>query len=130
MSQSKHYFDLLFALAKDNDITSSIEKEEDFGVKLQDSFSKEKIKREQAITKEIETRNDRRYGYADQFMYISWISLIFVGVLVVIDGYEHNAFELSDTVLIVLLGTALSTVFSPTLLLAKYLFKYDKGSNW
>ncbi|MXZ04073.1 MAG: hypothetical protein F4Y90_00840 [Rhodothermaceae bacterium] len=91
--------------------------------------AKADLERQKAKTKEIEDRNKHRYKYAGQFMLISSLSLFFVAVLVVADGLTSVAFDLSDTVLIALLGTALSTVFAPTYLLAKYLFKHDEGGR-
>lgn len=79
------------------------------------------------LIKEIEDRNKNRYKYANQFIRISYLSLIFVGCMVVADGYEGIRFDLSDPVIITLLGTALSTVLAPTYLLAKYIFKHDGG---
>ena len=94
------------------------------------SEAKADLERQRAKTKEIEDRNQYRYKYANRFMRISYCSLILVGVMVIADGLMiHTTFDLSDTVLVALLGTALSTVFAPIYLLAKYLFKHDEVGN-
>ena len=90
-----------------------------------DSEAKAYLKKQQAEIKEIEDRNKHRYKYANQFMRISSLSLIFVGSMVIADGSLSIGFDLSDPVIIALLGTALSTVLAPTYLLAKYIFKHD-----
>lgn len=91
--------------------------------------AKADLERERAKTKEIEDRNKHRYKYAGQFMRISSFSLFLVGAMVIADGFTSIAFDLSDTVIVALLGTALSTVLAPTYLLAKYLFKHDAGGK-
>ncbi|MXW83579.1 MAG: hypothetical protein F4246_10900 [Rhodothermaceae bacterium] len=105
-------------------------KEEDYGAKFQDALSQAEIEYRKEKTKEIKKRNELRYGYADLFIQISCGSLIFVGIMVFLNANPRIGLYLSDTVLVALLGTALSTVFAPTILLAKYLFKYDEGNKW
>jgi len=67
-----------------------------------------------------------RYKYVDKFMGISCVSLIFVALMIMADGLKITAFNLSDSVIIALLGTALSTVIAPTYLLAKCSSEHDK----
>lgn len=60
-----------------------------------DSEAKAYLKKQQAIIKEIEDKNKNRYKYANQFIRISYLSLIFVGCMVVADEYEGIRFDLA-----------------------------------
>ncbi len=79
----------------------------------------------EARASELEQKNKQRYHYAGQFVSISMWSLAFVSVMIALSGV--NLFSLSDTVNMALLGTALSTVFAPAYLLARYLFPKHRG---
>lgn len=76
---------------------------------------------------EITRKNARRYRYADGFLWIAGVFMIIVVTMIACSGKEANGFRISDTVLVALLGTALSTVVAPTILLARYLFTNTNG---
>ncbi|MDE2833767.1 MAG: hypothetical protein OXM02_04525 [Bacteroidota bacterium] len=76
---------------------------------------------------EITKKNARRYRYAAWFLWIAGSFMIIVVTMIACSGCETNGFKISDTVLVALLGTALSTVAAPTILLARYLFTNTNG---
>ena len=95
-------------------------------IKSFNEYLEQQARYQAAKTKALEDRNNHRYMYANRFMKISYISLIFGALMIIADGIKMTGFDLSNSVIIALLGTALSTVFAPTYLLAKYLFKHDE----
>ncbi|MCY3999687.1 MAG: hypothetical protein OXF84_02615 [Bacteroidetes bacterium] len=95
-------------------------------IKSFNEYLEQQARYQAAKTKALEDRNKHRYMYANRFMKISYISLIFGALMIIADGIKMTGFDLSNSVIIALLGTALSTVFAPTYLLAKYLFKHDE----
>jgi len=48
--------------------------------------------------------------------------MLFVALLLIADGLEDIPFQLSNSVMLGILGTALANVLAPVFLLAKYLF--------
>lgn len=89
--------------------------------------SEARTKYDQAKTKELEDKNKHRYRYADIFAKIAMYSLVLSAGFLFLSGCNRDEFELSDTVLIAILGTALSTIFAPVYLLARYLFSNHKN---
>jgi len=67
-------------------------------------------------------KNKKRYEYANLFVLMAIISLWFVAFVLIATGLESIPFELSSSVLIAILGTALANVLAPVYLLARYLF--------
>ena len=67
-------------------------------------------------------KNEKRYKYANRFVWIATVSLIFVAAVLIATGSKSIPFELGNSVLIAILGTALANVLAPVYLLARYLF--------
>ena len=89
----------------------------------------EKRKQEEERTKEVQEKNRKRWKYAGSFYRISVISLIYVAVIIPLDTYIFTNSKIESSVLIAMLGTALSTVFAPVYLLAKYLFTNNEENQ-
>ena len=88
-----------------------------------DSLQQEEARLARAVADEHEDRNKKRYGYANIFIWIAVGWLIFVGLIVVANGFQGCPFSLHDRVVMLLLGTATVNVLAPAGLLAKYLFR-------
>jgi len=67
-------------------------------------------------------KNAKRYQYANEFIYTARLSMLFVALLLIADGLEDIPFQLSNSVMLGILGTALANVLAPVFLLVKYLF--------
>lgn len=93
-----------------------------------DGVAEEKLDLEAEKARQARQKNEERPKYASHFMLVASLSLSYVGLMSMLTGDTTNRFELSDTVLIALLGTALSTVLAPAILLARYLFG-DNGDE-
>ena len=76
-----------------------------------------------AAADEHEDRNKKRYRYANFFVGIALGWLVFVGLIIIANGFKDFPFSLSDRVIMLLLGTATINVLAPAVLLAKYLFR-------
>ncbi len=54
------------------------------------------------------------------------IWMIFVGVILLLDGYTENKFDISDSVAMTLLGTTTANILALFVIVAKYLFPSKK----
>ena len=52
--------------------------------------------------------------------------MIFVGVILLLDGYTENKFDISDSVAMTLLGTTTANILALFVIVAKYLFPSKK----
>ena len=80
---------------------------------------------EQARATEHEQRNEKRYRYANTFTWIAIGWIVFVGAVILLKGfggYQEYSFEISDGIVMMMLGTAMVNVLTPAYLLARYLF--------
>ena len=64
-------------------------------------------------------KNKKRYEYAEAFITTAWVSMVFVALLLIADGLEFEPFQLSNSVMLGILGTALANVLAPVYLLAR-----------
>ena len=74
-------------------------------------------------------KNKRRYDYANIFVTMAKYSLVFVAVMLFLTGCEEVKFELTSSVLVAMLGTALANVLAPVYLLVRYLFNTNANNN-
>ena len=88
-----------------------------------DKFHSQVVRRAAAIADEHEQRNKKRYSYANIFIRIAVGWLVFVGIIVLANGFDGSPISISDKVIMMLLGTATANVLAPAILLAKYLFR-------
>ena len=91
-------------------------------------FGKENVRSDKMQTlreAELEAKLAKRYKYARTFVRLATTWLFVVAAMLTATGVQSIPFELSDTVLIAVLGTALANVLAPVYLVAKYLFSND-----
>ena len=80
---------------------------------------------EHAKATEHEQRNAKRYKYANTFTWIAIGWIIFVGIVIIskgFNGFSVYPFDISDGIVLMMLGTAMVNVLTPAYLLARYLF--------
>ena len=85
----------------------------------------ERTNQERGQSKELQEKNRRLWNYANTFKIISVASLSFVGLMIVLTLVEVDNFNLDSSVLIAMMGVALSIAFVPVYLVAKYLSNND-----
>ena len=90
--------------------------------------SAERTNQEREQSKELQEMNRWLWIYAGTFKSISVACLMFVGLMIVLTLVEIDNFSLDSSVLIAMMGVALSIAFVPVYLVAKYLSNND-GQN-
>ena len=132
MSKTHEYSDIGSILRKLNE-DSEIPLEEK---SVSDEFKLEDL-RERKLSNDLRSedldnkRQDReqRRKYSDKIFWFLCVFLFFVGLIVLLSGFESCGFKLSDGVLIALLTTSSANVISIFVIVVHYLFNVPANSE-
>lgn len=113
----------LEALRKDKDINKEDpDAEEQIASLIEVKKQTEEYNRLKEEVESIKQDREERKVYASKTFDFLCVYMVFVGILLLMSGFTTASFQLSDSVLIVILGTTTTNVLGIFYFVANYLF--------